>query len=624
MAFENLKSTGIAYLLGKIKTFLSDTYVKIADSVRTVNDVEPDANGNIKIDTVQYAQNLESESSQRNVQTFIQRTSGGTAPIESGDGWLMLLKGNSVHSGYVAESINLTVTPAEREEGETPITATIDRDTFVAYVEDSGTTTLVYSTAWSADPTLYGITVTGTPVAGDVLTVVYVKEERGTITVAEPGKFVSTGWNLYDSVAGYAKVVKYEYGYTITGTYTSAKYAATPTGTQIDITITDGKFNIPDDGYIIVTGGNSTDTAIFPYWTDWTDGYDGEFAVYSKDEIDLSGLFGESKPFPYGLLKVGDVTDEIDLNIGVATSRIDRMDYSAENLATAQASGRAYEYDEDYIYIVRASAVVTSISVDGAITSDDHGIEYFTDTEVPVYAELLYGNNLKNKLETNVLTISQQSLTSGQKSQVKSNLGFANQSDLDTLNSNLNNSAFPIASGSGTSSGENFNNKTIPGVYTVSSNATAGAITNCPVAKAGRLCVWSPTSSALNSAWAVGEQIYYVPADGDEYRRRSVADGSGVITWGAWESLKNNIIKRKDFDVTGTTGTTLRGGLYNSGGIALPNVSGTVLGIVINQTFDTSYNDRHCFATVYNETSITVWAVAAERGVRVKGYILYI
>ena len=431
MAFENLKSTGIAYLLGKIKTFLSDTYVKIADSVKSVNEIEPDANGNIKIDTVQYAQNLESESAQRNVQTFIQRTSGGSAPIESGDGWLMLLKGNSVHEDYVAESITLTVTPAEREEGETPITATIDRDTFVAYVEDSGTTTLVYSTAWSADPTLYGITVTGTPVAGDVLTVVYVKEERGTIKVAEPSKFVSTGWNLYDSVAGYAKVVKYEYGYTITGTYTSAKYASTPTGTQIDITITDGKFNIPDDGYIIVTGGNGTDTAIFPYWTDWTDGYDGEFAVYSKDEIDLSGLFGESKPFPYGLLKIGDVADEIDLNIGVATSRIDRMAYSAENLATAQASGRAYEYDENYIYIVRASAVVTSISVDGSVSCDDHGIEYFTDTEVPVYAELLYGNNLKNKLEMNVLTISQQTLTAAQKNQVWSNLG------IDELNNDI-------------------------------------------------------------------------------------------------------------------------------------------------------------------------------------------
>lgn len=425
MAFENLKSTGIKYVLTKLK----DYFVQIKDAVKSVNGEEPDETGDITLTTVPYAQNLESESSHRNAATFTQRTSGGDSSVSDGDAWLMVLKGNSEHTGYTAESISMTVTAVS----DPPIEATIDRDTFVEAVSESGTTTLVYTSDWSANPATYGVTVTGEPASGDTITIVYVKEVRGTITVANPQKLIATGWNLYDHSAGYAKVVKYDFGYRIDGTYTGIKYSATPTGTQTDVAVNDGNFNITADGYIHVTGGNSTDTAIYPVWEDWTDGYTGDFEAYIESEVNLSTVMASY--FPNGLLKAGNTVDELDLNLGQAISRVERLSYTAENLATAKASGREYEYDENYIYLARASAVASSVSVDGGYSVDDHGIEYFTGSDVDVYAEILYGNNLKNKLERDVLTISSQILTASQKAQVHTNIGLNIANNLTTSES---------------------------------------------------------------------------------------------------------------------------------------------------------------------------------------------
>ena len=421
MAFENLKSTGIKYLLGKLKT----VFLQITDAVKSVNGELPDETGDITINSVPYAANLESDTSHRNTGAFIQRTSGGDSSVVNGDAWLMVLRGNNDHSGYVAESIEWSMTVIGDDDH---ITATFNRDTFVNYVENSGTITLAYSTSWSADPTLYGFTITGTPEAGDTITVVYVKEERGTITVANPQTFVSTGWNLFDVQNGYAKVVDYAFDYRIEGPYTTIKFATTPSGSQSSITVTGGNFAVPSDGYVIVTGGTS-ETAIYATWEDWTDGYTGAFEAYNASIIDLTNVMSEY--FPYGLLKAGATADEIDLNLGQAISRVERLSYSAANLATAKTSGREFEYDENFIYLARASAVSSAISVDGSYIVNDHGIEYFTTTSLEVVAEVLYGNNLKNKLERDVLTISQQTLSSSEKSQVQENIGLVPTTALD-------------------------------------------------------------------------------------------------------------------------------------------------------------------------------------------------
>ena len=375
--------------------------------VKTVNGNGPDADGNVEVDHALTADNLTSANSQNSVGEWTRRTAGGSASIADGMAWLSSVRGNRVHVGYTPEVLNMTVSAAPREQGETPITAEIDRDTFVQAVSGSTTITLTYTTAWSANPATYGVTVTGTPVSGDVITIVYTAENRGTIIQSDPQTMVSTGWNLYNHEVGYAIGLKYQETATfgIMGTYTAVKFSATIDGTKTTITPADGIFTIPSNGYIWVEGGNATDTAVYMTWADWILDGPSTWEAYTESVIDLSEVMEEV--FPNGLLRVGDIRDEIDFNTGLAVRNVERLAYSQENLEQAEASGRVYEYDTNWIYLERAVAQTVDIDVDGEYAVSDHGLEYFTDTPIAVYAIIIYGNNLKNKLERDVLTKSQ-------------------------------------------------------------------------------------------------------------------------------------------------------------------------------------------------------------------------
>lgn len=413
----------------------------------TVNETAPDSETrDIHIESVELANDLSSDQAQVNQGTYVLRTSGGDASIADGSAWLSDIRGNMVKTGYIAESLNMTVTLVPRQEGEEGITASIDRDTFVEYVSASGTITLTYSTDWSADPANYGVTVTGTPMNGDVITIVYVKENRGTITTATPTSFISTGWNLYNHASGYARVYDYseEYGFMIDGTYTGLAFAETLNGQQTTITPVNGYFTVPSAGYVFVTGGNSTDTMIWMTWSDWTEEANGgTFEAYSESEIDLSGVMVN---FTDGLLRIGNVYDEINLNTNRAYKRIEKLEYTQENLDDVIASGVAYDTDTNYIYAVMLTPAVLTISLSGEYTVSDHGLEMFMGTSVPLTAASLYGNSLKNKLERDVLTISQQTLTAAQKTQVQDNIGVTEQ--ISTLNGKIENKIKFIAVGS--------------------------------------------------------------------------------------------------------------------------------------------------------------------------------
>lgn len=398
--------------------------------------------GEFNIRSVPEAENLKTSSSQQSEGTFIARTTGGSASIESGPAWLALIKGVRKHVGYVPQSITHTISPLERVD---ELQVSIDEADFVSKVPASTTIALVYSTVWTVggvevDPVEdYGITITGEPLAGDAITVVYVKEVRGTIVHSDPTAFISTGWNLYNHTSGYARVVKYsdEYGFKISGTYSLLEFAETLSGTRTTIDPVSGFFTIPSDGYLFVTGGNNTNTAIWMTWGDWDTTYKGDFQTYSESIVDFSSFMLQN--FPYGLLQVGDVQDEINLNVGSATSNVLRQAYNSTNLANAKSSGRQYEYDENYIYIERETPVVYTISVEGDYDSNDHGMEMFTGTDQEVFAQTIYGANLRNKLERDVLTVSQQSLSSAEKKQVQDNIGVTTMNDalLDIIGSLL-------------------------------------------------------------------------------------------------------------------------------------------------------------------------------------------
>lgn len=442
MAFQNLKGTGIGYLLGKLKTYLDETYQKIVGAVLTINGEEPDEYGNVQINRVNMAGDLESSQSQSSSQSFIQRASGGAASIDNGDAWLSIVRGNSERTGYVAEQRNFTVNPVD---DEAPISATIDWDAFLEQVTETSVTTFTYTTGWNLNPATYGITVTGTPTNGDEIIVEYVKEERGLITNATPESFISTGWNLYKTSSdytgytGYAKVVKYsdDYGYMIKGSRTGIQFSATLGGEKTPIADVDGLFQIPSDGYVWVVGGSSANTAIYPTWSDWTANYDGDFKAYSQSRIDLTGVMDEY--FPYGLCRVESTYDEINLSLGTVTVRIEQQEYTEDNLIAARASGRTFTYDTDYIYIVKESITPVSISgLSGQYSVNDHGLEYFEGTTVAVDAQTIYGANLKNKLERDVLTKSQQTLSSNEQKQVRNNIGAAADADMTAIKSALN------------------------------------------------------------------------------------------------------------------------------------------------------------------------------------------
>jgi len=387
--------------------------VALAARVKTINGEGPDASGNVQVMHALTADNLTSDSSQTITGEYVRRTSGGTAPIQTGNAWLSVIRGNRTHVGYVPESLNMTVNAAPREQGQTPITATIDRDTFVAAVSGSTTISLTYTTDWSANPATYGVTVTGEPISGDQITIVYTAENRGTIIQSDPETFISTGWNLYNHTVGYAIGLKYAETaqFRIGGNYTAVKFSSTIDGARTTITPSDGLFTISANGYIWVEGGDATTTYVFMTWTDWVLAEDAPtFEAYTEDEIDMSDLFDAEEPdapFKYGLLRVADVRDEINFNTNIATSKVQRLAYSAENLAAAEASGLEYEYDTNYIYLERATPVeydLDDYGLSGAYTVNDHGLEYFTGTSIAVYAIQIYGNNLKNKLENDVLT----------------------------------------------------------------------------------------------------------------------------------------------------------------------------------------------------------------------------
>ena len=445
-------STAIQALQGKagdtipLKTGGTETIAEaVENTVRSVNGDGPDAEGNVQVTHTMTADNLTSAQSQTITGSFVRRPSGGATSVGDGYAWLTLLRGNRTHVGYVPESLEMAVTPAPREEGETPITATIDREAFIEAVgAESGTYTMVYTVSWSTDPEEYGVTVTGEPESGDMIVITYTAENRGTIIQSDPQTFVSTGYNLYNHDLGYAIGLKYstEYGFRVGGTYTAVKFSTTLSGTKQTLLPVDGAFDIPSSGYIWIEGGNATDTEVYMTWGDWQLGRSGSWEPYTEDVIDGSEIMDDY--FPYGLMQVANVADEINFNTGLAVSRVERLAYSEENLAQAKASGRAYECDTDYIYLERAAEESHEFSLSGEYEVCDHGIEFFTDTQAAVYAVTLYGNNLKNKLERDVVTISAQTMGSDQKAQVRTNIGAASAADVAALNNNLQKKAWTL------------------------------------------------------------------------------------------------------------------------------------------------------------------------------------
>lgn len=464
--------TTVAEKFGEVEAALG-TAVKAVQT--TGQPVTPDAHGVVKLAEIENAQQLTSDRNVESAAEFIVRTAAGDASISDGQATLVHMIGRQIHTGYVAEVLNLLVIPITRPtpaglsgeldaavfeayvedeagtytmtygesawdaepafygvtltgtpaEGDTvtitwdgenepvltissprypepEIEATIDTAVFRAYVPDSAIIDLYFTTEWSEDPALYGITVTGEPLAGDRLRVNYTKEDRGTITTATPTGLTGTGWNLYKFGVGKTPALRYssDYGYRIGGAYSAVEWSATEDGVRQQLTVNDGLFDVPADGWLFVSDGDATTTYLYMTWSDWISSVPA-FEAHTSSTIYLSTIMSQ---FPGGLCRIGDIADEIDFNRKMAISRIQRIPYSAAAMAAIIASGRAYDADTNYIYAVRDTYTEFSFELDATYEISDHGLEIVDGTTVAPYIETMYGPNLKNKLEREVLT----------------------------------------------------------------------------------------------------------------------------------------------------------------------------------------------------------------------------
>lgn len=331
---------------------------------------------------------------------FIYRTTAGDASINTGPATLIKVLGHTVQTGHTDEVLTTTTYFVDPDT-----TLAINRTTWESYVNTDGTYMFEYDGSnWKLNDTAvtladYGLTVTGTIANSDYFTVVYTQLVVGTLSTATPTSFVATGYNQYDAVAGYAHVIGNNQ-YRIAGTYSSLGFTTTIGGTTTAVTVTDSKFTPTEDGYIYVAGGVG-DILIALVWSGIRD--TDPFEAYETDTITIPTADASSTVLPtasYGMPSVGDVADELSFSEKKYIQRIGHYTYSSANLATVEALGVPYIWDNSDIFYVLDTPVeyTLSSSVDGTYTANDFGTEEFTGTTTPVGAGLYYGNNLVDKL----------------------------------------------------------------------------------------------------------------------------------------------------------------------------------------------------------------------------------
>lgn len=377
-------------------------------------------------------------------------------------------------SGVTDPSISVSVS------GSGVSSATVVPSTFATAAESSGVYEFTYAAAensWQRESTNvlladFGIAATGTPNDGDIIsvnfvegtpnsvvTVVYTAAEQGTINVATPTGFSATGFNQFDkdtmfienatfasgAIASGANYVAYcrakggvDNGYVA---YSEGEYilgigwcATLPAiGTSVvttDAAVSSSLASIPfaQDGYVVIEVTNMDDLCVHPKWSGSADTDYAAYVAPSTITFPQEDVEGVDLPLKtYGMPRIGAVVDTLDLDAGTYVQRIGRLAYTPANMSTVMGYGTAYDYDDNWIYYVLPQQVTYSVNVAPDYIVNDWGTEEFLGTTVPVSMQTLYSQNLRDKLRTDVLTISTQTpaLTATQKNRVAANLGQA-------------------------------------------------------------------------------------------------------------------------------------------------------------------------------------------------------
>lgn len=308
----------------------------------------------------------------------------------------------------------------------------------------------------------------GTP--SSTITVLYQKGTRGTIHIPKPTGFISTGFNQFnpnnasqiiqnatitDGVivqgTGYVCFIKAILGsswgyiaYSEGGHLISDGIGWCSTipqiGTELDQTVQafDERSNelasitFSEQGYIAVAVDDYSDLCIHTRWDNEDDEVYEEYTTPSVINFPTTGILdGDEEALPlseYGMPAIGNVRDRLDLEGSTYIQKIGRLENTPANMSTVTSLSVEYDYDDNWIYYVLPSFNYYILSFDISQPSlysvNDFGTEEFIGTEYPVIAENIYGENLRNKLKTDVLMISQQNppLTNSQINSVRKNL----------------------------------------------------------------------------------------------------------------------------------------------------------------------------------------------------------
>lgn len=351
-------------------------------------------------------------------------------------------------------------------------------NTWMNAVSTSGNYDFIYNStanSWTLDDTpvtlnTYGITVAGTPANGNkisisyeagtlnsTVTINYVAPQQGDIIVATPSAFKATGFNQFDNSSMYIQNATISNGKIVgnNNTYVCYCYAkggvpngyvaysegayirnigwcedlpainetVITTGSSVSNTLASIPFE--QDGYVVVVTTDISDLCIHPKWSGSAD---TDYQAYvAPSVINLPTVDINDTVIPigsYGMPAVSNIADRLNLDAGVYIQKIGRLANNDNNMNYVIGLNTEYDYDSNYIYYVLINPITYNVIVDPVYIVNDFGTEEFLNTNVPLYAQILYGQNLRDKLRTDVLTISPQNLTSTQKQQVYNNLGL--------------------------------------------------------------------------------------------------------------------------------------------------------------------------------------------------------
>lgn len=187
-----------------------------------------------------------------------------------------------------------------------------------------------------------------------------------------------------------------------------------------------------ETSWVCVAVTDDSDLSIHPRWSSGQD-QDHTFDAYEDNKVDIPTTDEDSTTLPtgiYGMPAIGAVFDEIRFGSeNIYIKRIERIANTVENMAIVQVYGTPYLYDANYIFYTLKEADYVTYSL-GAVSGDyivnDYGTEAIvaTTSDNMCTMSISYGTNLKDKLRTDVVTISEQTLTSAQQAQIRTNLGL--------------------------------------------------------------------------------------------------------------------------------------------------------------------------------------------------------